>query len=214
MKNNMDKKMLKYISICGIISPILFALKILIIGFYHPNYNHITQYMSELGAINAPYSIISNAGLSIGGFLIILFSIGFYQKINKNKSINDKIGVLLIFISGLSFFLIGFFPCDPGCINYSTTGIFHGYLSDFAQFPLIIAPLFLLPNFKKTYNCYYIFIFSIIIIILGISFFIIYKSNYFQNYTGLLQRISFGIPLLWLEIIAIKNYKMNFKYIK
>jgi len=118
---------------------------------------------------------------------------------------------MLIFISGLSFFLIGFFPCDPDCINYSTIGIIHAYLSDLAQFPLIIAPLFLLPTFKKTNNWYNIYILSIIVIILGIIFFIIYKSNFFQEHTGLLQRISFGIPLTWLEIIGIKNYKTYFK---
>jgi hypothetical membrane protein len=208
----MNIKIQKYLFICGIIPPILFALKIAIIGFFHPNYNHITQYMSELGAKNAPYSVINNTGLSLGGLLIILFSIGFYQVIiKKDNSFYAKIGLFFIFISGLSFFLIGFFPCDPDCVNYSTIGIIHGYLSNFAQFPLIISPLFLMPTFRKLNNWYNVYIFSIFIIILGIGFFILYKSYIFEDYTGLLQRISFGIPLLWLEIIGIINYKINFK---
>lgn len=206
----MNKNIRKFLVTCGIISPILFTFKIFIIGFFHPNYNHITQYMSELGAINAPYSIINNAGLSIGGILIILFLYGFYIETYENKSLSSVIGLILIFISGLSFFLIGFFPCDPNCINYSTIGIIHGYLSNTAQLPLIIAPLFLLSTFKRIKKWNNIYLFSILTIFFGLILFAIYKSYFFEGYTGLLQRISFGIPLLWIEIIGIKTYKMNF----
>jgi hypothetical membrane protein len=165
--------------------------------------------MSELGAINAPYANIINIGFSIFGLLLICFSYGLYKIIENNKTISSKISSSLITISGLSFFLIGFFPCDPNCINISTIGIIHSYLSDMAQIPLIISPLFLILIFKKDKKWNNIFYYSIITIILGITFFIIYKSNIFENYIGLLQRISFGIPVLWIEIIAIKTYRSN-----
>ena len=145
----MNKNFQKYFIISGIIAPILFSIQLTIIGFYHPNYNHITQYMSELGAINAPYTSIVNTGFSIGGILILLFSYGLYKELNDKKTMGKLIGSALVGISGLSFFLIGFFPCDPNCVNVSTIGIIHSYLSDVAQTPLIFAPLFLLPTFKK-----------------------------------------------------------------
>ena len=205
----MIKNIQKYLAICGIIAPILFAFKVLIIGFYHPNYNHITQYMSELGAINAPYAIINNTGLAIGGILITLFSYSLLQELNEKKTIFTILGFSLVFISGLSFFLIGFFPCDPDCINFSTIGIIHSYLSNTAQLPLIIAPLFLIYNFKENKKWSSVFVFSILTFLLGIVFFLIYKSYLLEGYTGLLQRISFGIPLLWVEIMGIKTYKLK-----
>ena len=96
---------------------------------------------------------------------------------------------------------------SPDCINFSTIGIIHSYLSNTAQLPLIIAPLFLLSTFKGINKWKNVYVFSILTALLGFVFFLIYKSYFFEDYTGLWQRISFGIPLLWIEIIGIKTYK-------
>ncbi len=198
------------LAICGIIGPILFTIVLITLGFLQPGYNHITQYMSELGAVNAPYANIKNTGLFIIGILIVFFSFGIYLELNDKKTKSIILGSSLVFISGLSFLLIGFFPCDPDCINFSTVGIIHGYLANTAQLPLIIAPYFLLANFKKNKKWHSIYYCSIVTIILGIISFAVYKSYIFEGYIGLLQRISFGIPILWVEIIAIKIFKSNF----
>jgi len=203
----MNNKIKKYLAICGIIAPLLFIIQLIIIGNYHPNYNHITQYMSELGAVNAPYANIKNTGLFIVGILIVLFSFGMYIDLNDKKTKSTILGSSLIFISGISFLLLGFLPCDPDCINFTTIGIIHGYLANTAQFPLIIAPYFLLSNFKLNKKWHGIYYYSIISIILGVITFAVYKSYIFEGYVGLLQRISFGIPILWVEIIAIKIFK-------
>lgn len=203
----MNIKIKQYLAICGIIAPLLFTIQLIIIGYYHPNYNHIIQYISELGAVNAPYANIKNTGLSIIGILIIFFSFGMYEELNDKQTKSIILGSSLVFISGLSFFLIGFFPCDPDCINFTTIGIVHGYLANTAQFPLIIAPYFLLTNFKRNKKWHIIYYYSIVTIILEIISFAVYKSYIFEDYIGLLQRISFGIPILWVEIIAIKIFK-------
>ena len=203
----MNKKIQKIFALSGIIGPILFVLNIFVIGFFHPNYNHITQYMSELGAINAPYAMIINLGFVFGGLLIIFFSYILFLEFNQKQTIFSTIGSILIFISGLSFLLIGFFPCDPDCINVSTIGIIHAYLSDSAELSLIIAPVFLIKKFKEIKIWNSVYLYSILSIIFGLIFFIIYKSNIYEDHVGLFQRISFGIPLLWLIIIGIKEYK-------
>ena len=205
----MKRSIRQGLAICGIIGPILFTIVLITLGFLHPGYNHITQYMSELGAVNAPYANIKNTGLFIVGALIAFFSFGMYIDLNDKKTKATMIGSSLIFISGISFLLIGFFPCDPDCINFTTIGMIHGYLANTAQFPLIIAPYFLLTNFKIYKKWDSIYYYSIISIILVVTSFAVYKSHIFEGYVGLLQRISFGIPILWVEIIAIKIFKSN-----
>ena len=187
----------------------MFTIVLISLGFLHPGYNHITQYISELGAVNAPYATIKNSCQFIIGILIVFFSFGVYLELKDRKTKSTILGSSLVFISGLSFLLLGFFPCDPDCINFSTVGIIHGYLANTAQLPLIIAPYFLLANLKRNKKWHIIYCYSIISIILGIISFAIYKSYIFEGFTGLLQRISFGIPILWVEIIAIKIFKSN-----
>jgi len=209
MINIMKLSIRQGLAICGIIGPILFTIVLITLGFLHPGYNHITQYMSELGAVNAPYGNIKNTGLFIAGILIVSFSFGMHIDLNNKKTKATILGSSLVFISGLSFLLLGFFPCDPDCINFTTIGTIHGYLAMTAQFPLIIAPYFLLTIFKNNKKWYGIYYYSIVSIILGIIFFAVYQSYIFEGYVGLFQRISFGIPILWIEIIAIKIFKSN-----
>ena len=95
------------LAVCGIIGPILFTIVLITLGFLQPGYNHITQYMSELGAVNAPYANIKNTGLFIIGILIVFFSFGIYIELNYNW---------FIFSFCLrSFLLINrFLPMRPG----------------------------------------------------------------------------------------------------
>jgi hypothetical membrane protein len=208
----MKNKYQKIYSISGILGPILITFIMLILAFYHENYNHITQYISELGAINAPNGYIMNIGFLILGILLILFGLGLYNNlINKNYKCLIKTGALLILLSGISFILICFFPCDPDCINTSLIGIIHGYIANAAQFSLIFSPLFLFRVFKEDSRWNNYWIFSVLMFIFGLIFALIYKINIFEEHIGLLQRISFGLPLIWTEIIAIKLFSLNYK---
>ena len=81
----MDKKINIFLALCGAIGPIYFLILIITIGFLHPNYNHITQYISELSAVNAPYAIIMNTiGFPLLGLFVIdrfgfMVNFGFYS---------------------------------------------------------------------------------------------------------------------------------------
>ena len=208
----MKNKFQKIYSLSGITGPILITLIMIILAFYHENYNHLSQYISELGAQNAPNAYVMNIGFLILGILLILFAIGLYNNlIDKNSKFSIKIGSLLIIISGISFILLCFFPCDPDCINTSLIGIIHGYLANFAQFSLIFSPLFLYQIFKNDSRWNNYWILSLIIFIFSLIFALIYKINIFEENIGLLQRISFGLPLIWIEIIALKLYRLSKK---
>jgi hypothetical membrane protein len=186
--------------------PILILLFVIILGYLQQDYDHIRDFISELGAIGAPYAIYMNyLGFTFLGISIIFFGLTTYYKLNFN--FNDKlttIGIILIFVSGLSFFLIAFFPCDANCINKSIIGIIHSNLSDIAQFSMIISILFIYINIKNKSSWKYFDDFSLISFFMGIIFALIYNLNIIENYDGLLQRISFGIPLIWIFIMSIK----------
>lgn len=202
----MNDKRIKLLSIISILGPVVILLFMIILGYLQQDYNHIRDYISELGAIGAPYAFYMNYfGFTFLGISILFFGLTIYYKLNSNFS--DKlttIGIILIFVSGLSFFLISFFPCDFDCINKSIIGIIHSNLSDIAQFSLIISILFIYSNIKNKNSWRYFNDFSLISFIIGIIFALIYNLNIYENYEGLLQRISFGIPLIWIFIISIK----------
>ena len=193
----------KFLAFCGVIAPILFTAVLLILGFIQPEYNHVTDYISELGAVDAPYSLIMNTvGISLLGVLIIAFAFALDRGVNNGNG--SKIGPMLVIISGVGFVLCGIFICDPGCIRISTVGIIHGYMCFIAQFSLIFAPFFMFHRLARDTRWRNFHIYSLTIAGIALFVAIVYKFYSFGDLVGVFQRISFGIPLFWMEIMAIK----------
>jgi len=201
----MKRKMCIFCAFCGVIAPILFTSVVLILGFIQPEYNHVTQYMSEFGAVDAPYALIMNTvGVPLLGLLIIAFAFALDRGVNNGKG--SKIGPLLIGISGVSFVLCGIFRCDPDCIPISTVGIIHGYMCFIAQFALIFAPFFMFHRLARDDRWRNYHIYSLVIAVIALFMAIVYKFHGSDDLVGIFQRISFGVPLLWVEIMAIKLF--------
>jgi hypothetical membrane protein len=203
----MKRSIQQGLAICGITGPILFTIVLIILSFLQPEYNHITQYLSEFGAVNAPNAVIMNTlGFPLLGVLIIAFAFALDQGVNYGN--DSKVGPILVVISGISFVLCGIFICDPGCVAITTIGVIHGYMCFIAQFALIIAVLPTSQRLKNDNRWGSYLPYSLITFILGFSFAAVYKLNVFENLIGLLQRVSFGIPLFWVEIMSIKLLRL------
>ncbi len=83
-------------------------------GATYPGYNHLTQYMSELGAVGAPHhTLISWGGFFLFGMLITLFAIS--AGIALPKSALSMIGFLGLAAYASGSTAAAFFPCDFGC---------------------------------------------------------------------------------------------------
>lgn len=203
----MQRGTLRFLAMCGVLGPIIFTLVLLNLGLFEPGYNHVTQYMSELGAVDVPNALLMNVfGFMVLGFLLMLFSVAL------DKGISDgpgwKVGPLLVFISGLAFVLVGFFPCDPGCKNVSMIGLIHGNMAFIAQFAMIGGPLFLLYRLEEDDRWRRYVLFSFVIVIFGVFLGILFRLAVFEEWVGLMQRVSFGVLFLWVEVMAIKVFRL------
>ena len=49
-------------------------------------------------------------------------------------------------------------------------------------------------------------IYSLVIAVIALFMALMYKLHGSDNLAGIFQRISFGLPLLWIEIMAIKLF--------
>jgi len=207
----MRTKTLHILALGGIAGPVLFTLVLLVLGLLAVPYNHVTQYMSEFGAAGAPFALAMNlVGFIALGCCIILSAFGLHQGINKGNG--SKGGPVLLVFSGIGFIMTGIFPCDPNCITVSLIGTLHGYAALLAQMALILAvlPFSFRGKIVKGWGNYTRF--SLAMFLLSLFLAVLYKSFLFEDYTGLLQRLSFGMPLLWLEIIMIHLFRQTSRY--
>ena len=101
-----------------ILSVLLFLSGVLLpefIGFLSSDYNSISNYLSELGAVGAEYSRV----VSYFGFLPTAFSVLFITLLLQSNFSNTRLsraGFLLVWIGYfIGYFGAFIFPCDFGC---------------------------------------------------------------------------------------------------
>ncbi len=193
----------KFLAVCGIVGPIIFSIIVLTLGYLTPDYSHIRDFMSELGAVDAPYGfVMSTAGLVLLGILISAFSIGFHRGIEKGS----VFGTALLVMSGFSLAATGIFRCDPGCIDVSLIGRLHSTFAMIAGFTFIVAIFFISPRLREDRNWKNYWAYSVITGVLTLVFSILLISA--GDLAGLMQRISMGLPLLWMEVMAIRLFRL------
>ena len=123
---------------CGVLSLLVLASATIAGGMAYPGYDHLTQYISELGATGAPTSRgVSLAFMVSGGLLtgFWLLCSGLFP-----RSILSILGFGLSALNGLGLLLGGVFRCDFECstADLSPAAVLHdvfggvGYLCGIA----------------------------------------------------------------------------------
>jgi len=200
-------KTLRLLAVCGILGPILYTIVLIIVGLLRPSYNHVTQYMSELGEVGGPHAIIMNiAGFFMLGLLMIAFASGLHRGISERRG--SKLGPALIAVAGAGAALIAIFPVNPSSVNPPLTGMMHGVSAMTLGVGMTLAPFAIANRLKhdqrwKGYRSYSLAT-GVVTAVAGFIFFSIHP----EGWMGLLQRVALGVPLLWMEVMAIRLLRL------
>ncbi len=187
----------------GIIGPIIYALVLFTLGALEPGYNPITQSMSELGDVDAPYGIIMNTlGFPLLGINFLLFAVGIHWNLSEGQG--TRIGPFMIALSGVFLILTGIFRCDAGCVDVTVVGILHSLFATLAALVMIPVPLAIIPSIYSNPSWRQYIWFSWLVVILTGLFSMLYIFPEFQTYEGLLQRLGISGPLVWMVVTAFK----------
>ena len=198
----------KLLALCGIIGPISYAIMVVVLGSLWTGYNHVTQSMSELGAVGAPHAIYMNTmGFPLLGALLIAFSLGLYRNVRKGKS--TKIGCSLIATSGFALIMTGVFPCDAGCVDVTNTGTTHSVFATISALVMMVTPLVLLPALGNDIRWHNYTYFSLVVGLIVCVLSAVYGFHLVRVDEGLMQRLSMGMALFWIEIMAIKLFTLS-----
>ncbi len=198
----------RMLAICGIVGPILYTIVMIAIGLLRPGYNHLMQPMSELGEVGGPNAIIMNtAGFMLLGVLIIAFAFGLHRGINEGKG--SKIGPALIAMSGAGWIAVGLFNVEPNSVSISFTGMLHVSGAMIVGIGFSIAPFAIARRSRKdtgwmSYRPYSLAT-GIMTVILGLIFIFVRT----EGWMGALQRMAVGVPLLWIEVMAIRLLRLS-----
>jgi len=197
----------KLFTFSGVAGVLFFILLLLTLEFLFINYNPVTQTISELGASDSPFHPIMNyIGFSILGISIMLFALGFREEFTKN--FHTEVSFYCLFVGGFFMFLVGFFPCDAGCINLTPISRFHYFVSAFPALLIPIAAIISSTEISKEWGKKW----GNTSRFLGLSSVIsgpLMFFSPFSAYMGLIERIGVGIVAVWIFLISFGFYKKS-----
>lgn len=119
---------------CGLVAPLLWAAAIVLAGELRPGFDHVSQYISELGERGSSTEIFMRfGGFVASGVLIVGYAAAFHVTVAR---VTDRprltlLVAVLVALNGIGRIGAGIFPCEPGC---ATPEVFsqrlHGLFGD------------------------------------------------------------------------------------
>ncbi len=202
--------MKKGVAVTGILGVFLFVATTVIGGFSHPNYSHISQFISELYAVDAPNAdVLRFYGYIPSGVCILLFSFFLHAVLPKSKG--TTIGCILFgFFYGFGTILCSIFTCDAGCnpklIDPSLSQFIHNGIGLLTYLFVPIALLCIgISNRSKLFFSNYTIATAVF------SFLLVFVLDVQSPLKGLIQRLIEGSFLLWMVYCSMNAFKIELK---
>jgi len=199
---------LRLLAICGALGPILYTVTLFALGLLRPGYNHVAQSMSELGEVGSPNATVMNvAGFMLLGLLMMAFAFALSRGIREGGG--SKIGSSLVAMAGVSLVMVGFFPCDPDCVTASLTGALHDAFATIPAFAMILAPIVISHSLRNDSRWQGYWSYSMATGILAAMISLLLWFTFLEAWKGVIQRIGMGVPLLWMEVMAVRLLRLE-----
>jgi hypothetical membrane protein len=208
MKSAAKKNGFSYTSLAGITAPLLFTTMTLVCSTLRPGYDHLNQFISELGATGSSHADLMNfAGFIPSGLLMAIFGVALLKLLPRN--ILTRIGAALIILFGVGVIIAGSFSCDPGCPQRG--GSFENSIHDGISGPAFLSAttgiLLFGISFRTLSVWKGLWIYSLVSALLSYGFIMLLVSSLDSRVlTGLWQRLLLATIFLWCGIVAIKIF--------
>lgn len=124
----------KWAGVAGVAGPIIWWVVIVVLGLLWPEYNAVTNTISELAAIGAPYAVVQQLNFYVLGVSILVFAGGLLAWSDRGWRL--LLGVPLLFVFGTGVIVAGFFQFDPNNLE-ATTSEYHDAAS-LLTFPVAV----------------------------------------------------------------------------
>lgn len=191
--------------LAGLAAPVLFTAVTILCAALRPDYDHASQFISELGATRTPHATLMNvAGFTPSGLLFALFGLSLARALPHGAAFVAVSVLMTLFGIGLA--AAGVFSCDAGCpLDGSTEALVHdrvsiaAFLSAIAGVGLFGRAVRRAPGWRELSG------YSLLSSALAFVFLAaLVASVESRTLTGLWQRLMLGTLFLWCVVVGVR----------
>lgn len=199
----------RIMALVGFTGPVLYIALTTILGLLWEGYDPIRQTQSGLGASDAPHGLLMNVAGFMGLGVTMLACAGAYALVVRGSAWT-VLAVAALLVAGIGMIMVGFFPCDPGCVDVSRTGELHSAFSMPGAIGLPAAAMLSAPAFRADgrFGPSWQAI-SLVIGLLALASGPIVAAEMVSGYDGLLQRTAMWTPILWMSAVSLRFYGLG-----
>lgn len=193
----------------GVAGPLVFALVSLIAAALRPDYSHLRNVISELGASGTPHAAFMNyAGFVPAGVMFAAFGVALARFLPRHRLTGTA--ALLVTLFGCGLATAGIISCDPGCpqTGGSLEQRVHDGIGPLMTLSLILSAGILGIYFRRLPAWRHLSIYSLLTSALALLFLVaLMRSLKTWTLTGLWQRLLLTTLLVWCAVIARRTYR-------
>jgi hypothetical membrane protein len=196
----------RFLSMCGMLAPVLFVFTTILGGAIRPGYSHLSDTVSELFSPGSPNKLLLDTLHTTYALLLVLFGIGVLQLVRSSERsrLIGIIGASMFIVMGLvSVATATVFPQDAWVSAPTFAGemhkILHGVIALLSILSMMLIGIWFnraegLPGFRT-----YSFV-TVGAAILSAGF---YVANQGSPIMGLAERVSALIGFQWTFVLAL-----------
>ncbi|MCG2576962.1 DUF998 domain-containing protein [Dechloromonas sp. XY25] len=200
--------------VCGLLGPALWAAAIALAGELRPGFDHVGQYISELGERGSTTELFMRFGGFVGSGVLIAGYAAAFQATVARVTARPWLTLLvaaLIAADGIGRIGAGIFPCEPGCAAPEVISQrLHGLSATIAFLSLAAAALLSAVLFRRDTKLRPLSIYSFASGCTGLIFLALMSASEATHiHTGLHERLASGVLTLWVFVTASRLRKLG-----
>lgn len=195
--------------LCGVVAPVLWVAVIVMAGELRPGFDHLGQYISELGERGSTTeTFMRYAGFVATGLLHVGYAAAFHATLARitGRSRLTLLVAALIALNGLGRIGAGIFACEPGCAAPEILGQrLHSLSATIAFLAIAAAALLGALLFHGDRRLQPLSAYSLATGGAGLLFLALMSaSEAMRAHTGLYERLASGVLTLWVLVTALR----------
>lgn len=200
--------------LCGVLAPVLWVAVIIIAGELRPGFDHVGQYISELGERGSSTGVFMRYGGFVAtGLLHIGYAAAFYATVTRitGRPRLTLLVAVLIGLNGLGRIGAGVFACEPGCAAPEVIGQrLHSLAATIAFLAIAAATLLAAILFCRDRLLRPLSVYSLATGSAGLLFLALMSASAAtHDYTGLYERLASGVLSLWVLVTALRLGRLD-----
>lgn len=196
----------RFFLLFGVFAPITMMVVVIVVGQITPDYNPISDTISQMGTPESPYSLVLNGGFVIYGVLMGVAAYGFHRRLRYTAMGNTL--VVLLSIHAVGTILLTIFPDSLEFTGkHFTDDILHNTASAISYPALLIGILVFTRIARQEKALRVVVVIGLAVVILNLLLPFVAMFGPFKPISGLMQRLFMASSFLWLVFTSLLLYK-------